>query len=162
MDGFLKAPNPKKKEKKPFLLELLLGISLFIVVGLVIYMTLNPRKGEEEMRNAERSQTIVEIAAAVKKYVDATGNLPKEIPLNRECASIGNEICKLNAEDCTGYIQLKSLFDADLLNLLSADELRTSGNGTGYYISHDGDGSVMICAPLAERGADISLEQFVY
>lgn len=75
MNGFLKAPNPKKKESKPFLLELLLGISLIVVVGLVIYMTLNPRKGEEEVRNSERSQVIVEIAAAVKKYVDATGNI---------------------------------------------------------------------------------------
>ena len=162
MSGFLKAPNPKKKEKKPFFLELLLGISLLIVVGMVMYMTLNPRKGDEEMRNAQRSQAIVEIATAVKKYVDATGNLPKEIPLNRVCASIGNEICKLNADDCTGYVQLKSLVDADLLNVLPTDELRTSGNGTGYYISHDGDGSVMICSPLAERGVDISLEQFVY
>ena len=162
MNGFLKAPNPKKKESKPFLLELLLGISLIVVVGLVIYMTLNPRKGEEEVRNSERSQVIVEIAAAVKKYVDATGNLPKEIPLNRECASIGNEICKLNADDCTGYVQLRSLTEADLIILLPTDGLRKSGNGTGYYISHDGDGSVMVCAPLAERGVDISLKQFVY
>ena len=162
MSGFFKAPNPKKKEKKPFFLELLLGVSLLIVVGMVIYMTLNPRKSEEEMRNAERSQTIVEIATAVKKYVDATGNLPTEIPLNRECASIGNEICRLNVDDCSGYVKLKSLVDADLLNLLPADKLRTSGNGTGYYISHDGNGSVMICSPLAERGVDISLKQFVY
>ncbi len=162
MKGFIKAPNPQKKEKRPILLEILLGFAICLVIGLGIYMTLNPQKNEEESRNSTRSQAIVEIAAAVKKYVDTTGNTPSEIPLNRECASIGNEICKLDATDCAGYVKLDSLTDSGLLSQIPVDGLRVSGNGSGYYISHDGDGNIMVCAPLAERGADISLKQFVY
>jgi len=162
MEGFTKAPNPQKKEKRPILLEILLGLALCAVVGLVIYMTLNPLKNQEEVRNSMRSQAIVDIAAAVKKYVDTTGNTPMEIPLNRECASIGNEICKLDATDCSGYVKLESLTDTGLLTQIPVDGLRVTGNGSGYYISHDGDGSIMVCAPLAERGVGISLKQFVY
>jgi len=162
MKGFTKAPNSQKKEKRPVLLEILLGIAIFSVIGLGIYMTLNPQKNQEEVRNSMRSQAIVEITAAVKRYVDTTGNTPTEIPLNRECASIGNEICKPEATDCTGYVKLESLTDTGLLTQVPIDGLRTTGSGTGYYISHDGDGSIMVCAPLAERGVDISLKQFVY
>ncbi len=162
MKGFIKAPDPKKKQRRPLLLEALLGLSIFLVIGLGIYMTLNPHKDEAETRNSTRSQSIVAIAAAVKKYVDTTGNLPSEIPLNRECASIGNEICKANATDCTGYVKLSSLVDTGLVTQIPTDQLRTSGNGSGYYVSHDGDGNIMVCAPLAERGVDISLKQFVY
>ena len=162
MKGFIKAPDPKKKQRRPLLLEALLGLSIFLVIGLGIYMTLNPHKDEAETRNSTRSQSIVAIAAAVKKYVDTTGNLPSEIPLNRECASIGNEICKANATDFTGYVKLSSLVDTGLVTQIPTDQLRTSGNGSGYYVSHDGDGNIMVCAPLAERGVDISLKQFVY
>lgn len=158
----LKAPNPQTKEKRPILLEILVGLALFLMVGVIVYMILNPHKDKEETRNSMRSQAIVEIAAAVKNYVDATGNLPKEIPLNRECASIGNEICKISATDCTGMIQLSSIIETGFLIQTPVDESRASGDGTGYYIAHDGDGNIMVCAPFAERGVDISLKQFVY
>lgn len=162
MKGFTKAPNPQKNEKRPVLLEILLGIVILAVIGLGIYMILNPQKNVEEVRNSMRSQAVVEIAAAVKKYVDTTGNIPIEIPLNRECASIGNEICQSGATDCAGYVKLESLTDTGLLTQIPRDDLRVTGNGAGYYISHDGDGSIMVCAPLAERGVDISLKQFLY
>ncbi len=158
----LKAPNPPTKEKQPLLLEILVGFALFLMVAVIVYMILNPHKDQEETRNSMRSQSIVEIAAAVKNYVDTTGNLPKEIPLNRECASIGNEICQMNATDCAGMVQLNSVIETGFLTQIPVDELKTSGNGSGYYISHDGDGNIMICAPLAERSVEISLKQFVY
>ncbi len=161
MKGFKNAPNPKK-EKRPILLEVLVSIAVLAVVGGVVYMILNPQKNEEDLRNSMRSQNVVEIARAVKSYVDTTGNLLDMIPLNRECASIGNEICKESSIDCKGYIDISALVDEGYLSEIPVDDLRTSGNGTGYYISHDGDGNLLVCAPYAERGVDISLKVFVY
>jgi hypothetical protein len=68
----------------------------------------------------------------------------------------------MNTVDCTGMVKLNSLIEMGLLTRIPVDDLETSGNGSGYYISHDGDGNVMVCAPLAERGVEISLKQFVY
>jgi len=158
----LKAPHPPTEERRPLLLEMFLGLTLFLMAVVIVYMILNPHKDREEIRNSHRSQAVVEIVAAVKNYVDTTGNLPTEIPLNRECASIGNEICQMNTVDCTGMVKLNSLIEMGLLTRIPVDDLETSGNGSGYYISHDGDGNVMVCAPLAERGVEISLKQFVY
>ena len=162
MNGLKNAPNPKQKKKRPILLEIFVVLAIVGMVGAIIYMILNPHKNEEEIRNSVRSQGVVEVMKAVKSYVEETGNLPETIPLNRECASIGNEICTTSGTECKGYVELNLLIDGSFLSEIPLDGLRNNGKGSGFYISHDGDGNVIVCAPLAERNVDISLKQFVY
>lgn len=163
MSGLKNAPNPSVKESRPVIMEIFVFLAIVGMVGAIIYMVLNPHKNEEEARNSARSQGVVEIMKAVKSYVDETGNLPETIPLNRECASIGNEICIAGGSDCKGYVELTSLLvEGGFLTEVPQDNLRSNGRGSGFYISHDGDGNVVVCAPLAERNVDISLKQFVY
>ncbi len=41
--------------------------------------------------------------------------------------------------------------NTDELVVMPNDPLYVSVNGTGYFVSHDGEGIVTVCAPHAER-----------
>lgn len=162
MKGSPTANQVQKTIKRNLLLDGLVIFSIFLVVGGFAYMILNPGKMKSDIRNASRNTDILNIMQDMMAYVESTGNIPTMIPLNRTCASIGNEICKTGVADCKGYIDLTSALEYTKNKILPIDEFRASGNGTGYYISHDGEGSVLICAPLAERNVNITIKQFMY
>jgi hypothetical protein len=131
-----------------------------LVIGGFAYMILNPGKMKSDIRNSSRNTDILSLMQYMEGYVKETGNIPDIIPLNRTCASIGNEICKTGISDCKGYVDLQKIIKNDTAPV---DTFRSNkGNGTGYYISHDGEGSILICAPLAERNVRIELKQFMY
>ncbi|HAM37306.1 MAG: hypothetical protein UR96_C0032G0011 [candidate division WS6 bacterium GW2011_GWC1_36_11] len=148
--------------KRQFILDVLVGFSIFLVVAAFAYMILNPGKGQSDARNSTRNADVLSIMQSMSKYVDATGNIPSMIPLNRECASIGNEICRTGSLDCKNYVDLSTTLAEGDIKSLPVDTFRTEGNGTGYYISNDGEGSIVVCAPLAEREVTISIKQFMY
>jgi len=148
--------------KRPVLLDITVVFSIFLVIGAFSYMILNPSKTQSDVRNAQRNMDILKIMESMVVYVEKTGNIPEELPINRECASRGNEICKPGASDCKGYVDFSTVLEADTLKTLPTDISRIEGNGTGYYISNDGEGSILICAPLAERNVDIEIKQFMF
>lgn len=156
------ANDSKTVTRGSILLDTMVGISIFLVLAAFAYMIMNPGKRASDVRNSRRNSDVLTIMQALTKYVDTTGNIPETILINRECASIGNEICKTDATDCQGYIDLSTILAVGDLEALPKDILRTEGNGTGYYVSHDGEGSLLICAPLAERNVTISIKQFMY
>jgi hypothetical protein len=162
MKGLPTANQVQKTIKRNLLLDGLVIFSIFLVIGGFAYMILNPGKMKSDVRNSDRNTAMLTIIEAMKAYVSATGNIPSMIPLNRTCASIGNEICKTGISDCKGYVNLTSALEYTKDKTLPIDEFRTNGNGTGYYISHDGEGSLLICSPLAERNVKIELKQFMY
>lgn len=143
-------------------LNILLIIVMFLVVGAFAYMVLNPNKSQSEARNNIRTTDVSTIMKIMKTYVDTTGNIPSVIPFNRECASIGNEICKSNASNCNNYVKLDNFLKEVGMETIPVDPNRINGNGTGYYISNDGEGNLIVCAPLSERNVSISLKQFMY
>lgn len=152
--------NEVKKTKNNVFLDVLVFFSIFLVIGGFAYMILNPGKMKSDVRNSSRNTDILTIMQKMVGYVEETGNIPDMIPLNRTCASIGNEICKTGSSDCKGYIDLTKVVGN---STLPVDTFRSNkGNGTGYYISHDGEGSIIICAPLSERNVKIELKQFMY
>lgn len=155
-----KTANEVKKTKNQVFLDVLVFFSIFLVIGGFAYMILNPGKMKSDVRNSSRNTDILNIMQKMVGYVEETGNIPEMIPLNRTCASIGNEICKTGTADCKGYVDLTKFVGN---STLPVDTFRTNkGNGTGYYVSHDGEGSIIICAPLAERNVKIELKQFMY
>lgn len=152
--------NEVKKTRNNVFLDVLVFFSIFLVIGGFAYMILNPGKMKSDVRNSNRNTDILTIMQKIVGYVEETGNIPDMIPLNRTCASIGNEICKTGASDCKGYVDLTKVSGK---STLPVDTFRINkGNGTGYYVSHDGEGSIIICAPLSERNVKIELKQFMY
>jgi len=152
--------NEVKKTRNNVFLDVLVFFSIFLVIGGFAYMILNPGKMKSDVRNSSRNTDILTIMQKMVGYVEETGNIPDMIPLNRACASIGNEICKTGTSDCKGYVDLTKVVGK---SILPVDIFRNNkGNGTGYYVSHDGEGSIIICAPLAERSVKIELKQFMY
>ena len=156
------ARNSGNTAKKTVFLDIMVIFSLFLVVLAFTYMVLNPGKKQSDIRNSQRNVDVSTIMQAVASYVDTTGYLPSAILLNRECANIGNEICKTGSNDCKNYVDLTEILGETGLTQIPVDTFRTSGNGTGYYIAHDGEGNVLVCAPLAERNIVITAKQFVY
>jgi hypothetical protein len=162
MKGLKAANQVQETAKSHVLLDALVIFSIFLVVVGFSYMILNPGKMKSDTRNSLRNTDILNIMQNMAAYVSTTGNIPDMIPLNRVCASIGNEICKTGVSDCKGYVDLTKALEFGKYKTLPIDEFRKKGNGTGYYISHDGEGSILICAPLAERNVNIELKQFMY
>lgn len=154
------ANHKEKINKRCVYLDILVGVSIFLVVLAFAYMILNPGKNQSDIRNSRRNADILAVMQGLAAYVNTTGNLPQAIPLNRECASIGNEICKTDALDCKGLVDLSGILKEG--TILPVDASRKAGNGTGYYVSHDGGGRIIMCAPFAERNIDIIVKQFMY
>jgi hypothetical protein len=46
----LKAPHPPTEERRPLLLEMFLGLTLFLMAVVIVYMILNPHKDREEIQ----------------------------------------------------------------------------------------------------------------
>ncbi len=156
------AKDKKSPSKKEVLLHIAVILMTFLVIGAFAYMISNPGKTQADTRNIERSSEISSIMEAVATYTRNTGNIPSVIPINRECASIGNEICRTGVTDCKNYVDLSEVTNGSDLKILPTDTTRDWGNGTGYYISNNGEGSVIICAPFAERNVNITLKQFMF
>jgi len=156
------ANDASETPRKSTFLDAMVGVSIFLVIIAFAYMIMNPGKRAADVRNSQRNSDALAIMQSVLGYVNTTGNIPATIPINRECASIGNEICKTGATDCKNYIDLTAILSDNGLKSIPVDSSRTDGNGAGYYITHDGEGSIIICAPLAERNVTISIKQFMY
>lgn len=156
-----------QKGKSGFsVLDLFLIIVAFFVMAFLAYLVLNPEKKGSDERNIHRSADISSILTLVSNHISEIGEIPDGIPVNKECEATENEICKSDVDDCSGLVNLSFLDTSEegteeVLSL-PVDPASKSVNGTGYYISQDGQGNVTVCAPYAERNAEISFTEFVF
>lgn len=157
--------NAKNTKKGPIFLDIMAYFSVFLVIVVFAWMLMNPRKTQADVRNSQRNTDVYTIMKAVVSYVKVSGRIPADIPFSKECASIGNEICKTDSINCQNYVDLSEVLGEDSkLKQMPVDAFRTdiNNNGTGYYISYDGEGNILVCAPLAERNIEIIARQFMY
>lgn len=155
-----------EKEKKGFsILDFLVILSALFVIGFLGYLVLNPDKEGADRRNVRRSADVSSVLTMLSSYVDKQGEIPEEIPISKECVTMGNEICKMGPYDCEGLVDMSFLSEVQVntneVLSIPSDPVNKSLNGTGYYISQDGRGNVTMCAPYAERNVEISFTKVV-
>lgn len=145
------------------ILDFLVIISAFFVIAFLGYLVLNPDKEGSDNRNVHRSADVAFILSSVYSYVDENREIPDAIPVGGNCVNIGNEICKIGPYNCEGLVDVSFLNSGkDTVLSIPSDPLSKSINGTGYYITQDGRGTVTVCAPYAERNTEISFSKYVF
>ncbi len=88
----------------------------------------------------------------------------EEIPISDKCVYFTHEICKTGPYKLLDLVDMSFLTEesSDQLVIMPTDPLYISANGTGYFISQDGKGNVVVCAPHAERNEKISFSKYMY
>lgn len=160
-----KIEEPKEEGEGGFkILEILVVISAFVVMGLLALLAINPSKEAAEARNIKRTADISAILSFVSSYNNISGEIPEEIPIDKACVNFGNEICKTGPYDCSDLVNMAFLAQkgSEELIVMPQDPLYISMNGTGYYVSRSNEGQVTVCAPHAERNEKISFSKLMY
>ena len=159
----------RKKDKKESsnkfkFTEILLILSALGVVVFLVLLVINPNKEAAEARNLKRTADVSMILSYISSYANTVFSIPEEIPQSSECVQYGNEICKTGPFNCTDLVNMGFLSEnnGDALVVMPNDPLYISVNGTGYFVSNNGNGSVTVCAPHAERNKEISFSKYIY
>lgn len=157
-----KTSKPKKKNYT--VLEILIVITAIAVVVVLALLAINPGKQGSDIRNTQRRADISYILTEVSTYSRENRGIPDSIPVNDDCVSFGNEICKIGPYDCVDFVDLSFLNDPDSEDVIKipVDPLYVSVSGTGYYIVQDGEGGITVCAPYAERNENITFTKYLY
>jgi len=144
-----------KKQKGFTLIELLVVIAIIAILAAIVIIAINPARQFALARNAARWSNVNTVLNAAWQYgVDNQGALPATI------TATPTEICKTNAIDCTGLVDLSVLTD-NALYVVKMPEDPQGGlvtNGAGYLISTI-NGRVLVSAPKAELGAVIEAQR---
>jgi uncharacterized protein (TIGR02145 family)/prepilin-type N-terminal cleavage/methylation domain-containing protein len=121
------------KNKAFTLIELLIVIGIIAILAAAVIIAINPGQQFASARDATRQGHINSIEKAVLSYlIDNTGALPEQIEIK------GKEICKIDASDCTGLIDLSSFVPQYISSLPVDPQGGVNSNGTGYFISKTG------------------------
>ena len=156
----------KKKDSKERLrlTEFLLILSAVGVVVFLVLLYINPSKEAAQARNLQRSADTATILSYVSSYFDSEKVIPEQIPNSKNCVEFRNEICKSGPYNCKDLVNMSFLTkeNAETLVSMPTDPLHVSINGTGYFISNEGEGKITVCAPYAERNEKISFFKYMY
>ena len=153
-----------EEEKKGFsILDAFIILAALFIVGFLGYLVINPNKEDSDTRNVYRSADVSAILTSVSAYVSEHGEIPEAIPVADTCVTYGNEICKTGPYDCTDLVDLSFLNGGGSESFSTpVDPLNRTINGSGYYVYHDGQGLITVCAPYAERNTEISFSKYIY
>lgn len=159
--------SKKKKREDKNRLKITEIMLILSAVGIVVFLALlaiNPSKEAAQARNLKRSADISTILTYISSYVSANESVPSDIPNSDSCVKFTHEICKSGPYDCTDLVNMGFLTsqNQEQLVIIPSDPLYVSVNGTGYYVSQDGQGVVTVCAPHAERNEQISFSKYMY
>lgn len=147
----------KKLKQAGFtLLEVLLVVAVIAILAGIVIVAINPGKNLGDSRNTQRSADVNTIINGVYQYsVDNSGTIPSGI------TSTATEICATGASTCTGLVDLSVLTTSGkyLVAIPKDPQCATTcaANGTGYKISKDTNGRLIVTAPSAEQGKTISV-----
>lgn len=138
------------------LIEILIVIALIAILATIVIVAINPGRQLGQGRNAKRHADVNTVLNAVYQYaVDNNGNLPATIPTD-----IPTEICRTDATDCGGLVNLTVLTDNQKYLVAIPIDPSPSGlvvNSTGYTVSKSANGRVTVATPYAELGVVISV-----
>ena len=146
----------KNQEGGFTLLEVLLVVAIIAVLAGIVIVAINPGKNLGDSRNSQRSADVNTIINGVYQYsLDNNGALPAGI------TTTATEICATGSASCTSLVDLSSLTTSGkyLVAMPKDPQCATvcATNGTGYKISKDANGRLLVTAPSAEQGKTISV-----
>jgi prepilin-type N-terminal cleavage/methylation domain-containing protein len=150
--------------KKGFtLLEILLVVAAIGILASIVIIAINPGKQLAETRNAKRYSDVRTILEAVHQYSIDHGELPSTtIPETSNCETTNSaEVCASSTSNCSGFANLNSLTDNEvyLVEIPVDPSDVTDAGGAGYHIIKTSNDRITVCAPHAERDAEISVSQ---
>jgi type IV pilus assembly protein PilA len=151
-----KLKSIKQQQKGFTLLEVLLVVAIIAILAGIVIIAINPGKNLGDTRNSQRSADVSTILNGTYQYsLDNSGTLPSGI------TTTATEICATGAASCTGLVDLSGLTASGkyLVAIPKDPQCATTcaANGTGYKISKDANGRLVVAAPSAEQGKTISV-----
>ncbi|HNZ83916.1 MAG TPA: hypothetical protein PLA41_00890 [Candidatus Pacearchaeota archaeon] len=133
-------------------LEILLGLSAFVILAAIIVLAMSPTRQLSDARNAQRFADLNSIVNAIYKYaLDNGGRLPDNIPEQ------ATEICA-GSLCSASLIDLSSLVGEDNYLMRMPIDPKAKGEGSGYKIEKEGD-KIIISAPNAELGEKVLISR---
>lgn len=138
------------------LLEVLLVVAIIAILAGIVIIAINPSKQLGDTRNTQRQADVTTILNAEYQYLlDNNGTVQAGI------TTTATEVCATGAASCTGLVDLSTLTASEkyLVSLPKDPQCTTTcaTNGTGYKISKDSNGRIVVAAPAAENGKTISV-----
>ena len=152
--------NIKRQSAKGFtLLEVLLVVAIIAILAGIVIIAINPGKNVGDARNSQRSADVNTIINGTYQYVlDNNGSLPGVGSHTGAVAisTTATKVCTTAATTCTGLVDLGVLTAAGkYVVAIPIDPKCPTGcnaNGTGYQISKDANGRLIVAAPNTENG----------
>ncbi len=146
--------NCKKTNTTGFtLVEILLALAIFSILTSVTIIAINPSKQLADSRDSEREAHVYSIVHALYQYsADEAGLFPPGLDATEK------EICRTDAENCTGLYDLSDLTDNELyLTSMPMDPLCDeqegvcTSAGTGYFLKLMDNGRIYLSASSSEN-----------
>lgn len=133
----------KQIRQKGFtLIEVLIVIGIIAILAAVVLVAINPARQFASARNSQRLSNVNAILNAIgQNMVDNKGTFT--------CGGLGLPAASTSIDNGVGSGQNFSCLTPTYLAALPADPSAASSVATGYYISVDPNGRVLICAPDA-------------
>lgn len=142
-----------KTQKAFTLLEILIVLTIVVVGGTVIYVSINPSKASAENRNAQRSIDVLQISNAIDQYTSVQGN---------SIAGLGTILTCPNVSTIgtgAGNVNLSAVLVDNYLAVMPHDPGVGTEANTQYTICKGSDDKVTVSAPRAELGKVISIKR---
>jgi prepilin-type N-terminal cleavage/methylation domain-containing protein len=139
--------------KKAFtLLEILLVVTLIGLLLATVVRLINPQRRFGDVNNIQRKSDVFSIYTAINQYrEDNRGNLPVGI------TTTAINICQPGCTENSTQIDITTEISKYIrLGKPPIDPSQTGSILTGYQVSVNTQGRVIVSAPLAENGATIN------
>ncbi len=155
----------KQKAQSGFtLLEVLLVVAVIAILAGIVILAINPGKNLGDSRNAQRGVDVNTIINGVYQYtLDNNGNLPG-VGARSGAVAISvtpTEICNSTAVACTNLVDLAILTSTGkYMVAIPKDPNCPTGcnaNGTGYVLSKNAAGRLVVAALNPENSKTISI-----
>lgn len=140
------------------LIEILLAIGILAILATAAIIAINPARQFAQARNTQRWSDVNAIMNATYQYaVSHKGAMPPEIPTGGSFL----QICYTGAPSCSNLASITSITDnSTYLTAMPVDPgcpQSCDPNSTGYQITTNAAGRIVVQAPNAELNETIEL-----
>jgi len=108
------------------------------------FLNYNPNRNAV-IKDRLREQDLERILEALRRYWWRYGRYPVPVPTTRAL-----EICKLDSATCEDRLDFMYMVPDFILTIPSDPNAEVGGNGTGYYILEQKDGSLLLFSQFSE------------